>query len=116
MNSHQPQRRDQAYSPEWLSDGQESRLDCETAMQLRCYLGPILNSAESWPNLIAALRDKGFDLAFSDARLVLRDHLSGNCICTSRFLGAPLHKLVARMGRPSVRVTGGETGMISLPA
>lgn len=99
-------------SRHWLAEGEESALDCETAFQLRCYLGPCFEQASTWQDLLNRLMDKGFDLSFQGARLVLSDKLSARQICTTRFLGAPLFLLVERLGRPCVRMTGPTSGII----
>ena len=93
---------------DWLAAGQESAVDCETAMWLRAILAPIFRSARNWPELSRALHDKGYDLIFHEARLVMVDRLTGRHICTTRFLGAALADLSMRLGKPNV-VTDGAT-------
>ncbi len=89
----------------------ESRLDSESAMWLRATLTPIFESAQSWPGLAQALRQKGFALAFRKGRLMLLDTERGQRICTCRFLGSPLSDLAQRLGRLPIRAgRGGANG------
>lgn len=78
-------------------------IDSETAALLRSWLMPILDRAEGWPALEAALEAKGYALAFRAGRLTLTDLTTGQRICHMRKLGTPLSALVARLGRPVVR-------------
>ena len=101
-------------SPEWLTKGRETNVDCETAMQLRAYLGPLFSKAQSWTDLSRLLSEKGFALVFREARLVLTDTATGRHICTSRYLGSPLRELVERLGRPCVRLTSRVSGVLAI--
>lgn len=81
----------------------DKTLDCETAALFRAFLFPILDRSASWRSLTRNLRDKGYELALQEGRLVLLDRDSGARLCFMRALGLPLADLVARLGRPHIR-------------
>ncbi len=82
--------------PDWPA------LDSETAALFRAWMRPLFDQAASWSALTDTLRAKGFGLAIRDGRLVLTEHDNGARICTTRFLGASLAELSARIGRPRI--------------
>lgn len=93
--------------PDWPA------LDSETAALFRTWMRPLFEQAASWGALTSTLRAKGFGLAIRDGRLVLTEYDNGARICTTRFLGASLAELSARIGRPGIlarrdRATAGE--------
>jgi len=102
-----PPTKDVPVLPTWMARGRESGLDSETAVQLRAYLSPLFEQSESWGVLCERLSAKGFRLAVCGARLVLVELHSGQPICTTRALGQPLAALSERLGRLSVRASGG---------
>ena len=89
----------------WLAAGKETAVDCETACLLRMTLAPVFETAQDWPGLAEALRDKGYLLEICEGRLVVTD-TADRQLCTARYLGVPLTDLVARMGRPKVHADG----------
>ena len=88
---------------------QGANLDHEKAILLRSIVLPILDGAETWTALKDALEDEGFGVVIHSGRLMLTDRSSGRRICTGRFLGKPLTALVARLGKPHVRLGHGNT-------
>jgi hypothetical protein len=87
--------------------GTESRMDCETAVYLRCHLGSDFETATSWEALGERLAAKGFRLEFRDDRLSLVHAVTGVALCTCRFLGYGLAEMVARLGKPHVDAASG---------
>lgn len=81
-------------------------VDCETLVLMRHFLGPILATAPSWPDLAAQLQAKGYDIAFRQGRLVILN-ADGQALCTGRGLGEPLAGISARIGRPALRLDPG---------
>lgn len=79
-------------------------LDCETAALLRSFLTPILEQAQTWPDLAETLAQKGYGIGFLEGHLVVTYAESGAAICTGASLGVPLSGLSARLGRPCVKV------------
>ena len=94
---------------QWSQTRRGNRLDCETGALLRQILVPLFCKAESWTELRASLRSRGFDLRFEGPRLILIEIAQGEKICSCRFLGHPLSVLSQRLGRIRVRPPqGGE--------
>ncbi|PKP84800.1 MAG: hypothetical protein CVT80_06130 [Alphaproteobacteria bacterium HGW-Alphaproteobacteria-2] len=89
----------------WQTAAPGGRLDCETAALLRACVLRAFDVAESWAALIRQLEVKGLRLAFRDGRLMLLHAGSGAALCTDGFLGQRLPDLVARLGRPTVRMS-----------
>ena len=77
-------------------------LDCETASLLRGFLLPLFEQATDWEDLRGHLVAKGYDIAFSEGHMVLRNLETGRTLCTGSVFGTPLRSLVARLGRPHV--------------
>jgi len=94
----------------WQSAAPDGRLDCETAALLRACVLAAFDEADSWAALIRRLEAKGLRLAFRDGRLMLLHAGSGAALCTDGFLGQRLPDLVARLGRPAVRMARCESG------
>ena len=103
-----------APSPATAKDGLPmAALDSETACLLRRSMLPVIDAAQSWPELSAALRAKGFGMIFREGRLIFSRLEDGQELCTARFLGAPLDELAGRLGRPNVRAgRDGRTGQL----
>ncbi len=91
---------------DWLAQGHEAAIDCETAAMLRGALMPVIRSADSWPDLVRRLESKGYGLVIHDHKLVLIDTRSDRLLCTGKFLGTPLDELRGRMGRPRINTSG----------
>ncbi len=89
----------------WQSAAPGGGIDSETAALLRACLLRAFDVAESWAGLIRHLEVKGLRLAFRDGRLVVLHAGSGAALCTDGFLGQRLPGLVARLGRPAVRIS-----------
>jgi hypothetical protein len=86
-------------------------LDCETAVLLRTFLLPILETASSWSTMRDALLHKGYDVSFRMGRFILVNTATGEGICTGKSLGLPLRELSTRLGRPSIVAhQGGRSG------
>ncbi len=79
-----------------------TRLDCETASLLRGFLLPLFEQATGWEDLRGHLLAKGYDIAFSEGHMVLRNIETGRTLCTGSMFGTPLRSLAARLGRPHV--------------
>lgn len=96
----------------WQSTAPDGQLDCETAALLRACVRQAFDEADSWAALIRRLESKGLRLAFREGRLMLIHAGSGAAICTDGFLGQHLPDLVARFGRPAIRMshTGSASG------
>jgi hypothetical protein len=77
-------------------------LDCETASLLRGFLLPVFDAALNWADLRRRLVAKGYDIAFREGHMVLRNLETQQTLCTGTVLGAPLRSLAARLGRPTV--------------
>lgn len=94
----------------WRSPDPDGRLDCETAVLLRACVLREFREAGSWAALIRALGGRGLGLAFRRGQLVLIHAESGMELCSGDFLGYPLAELVARLGRPAVRLAAATAG------
>ena len=82
-------------------------LDCESCITLGFFLTPILESAESWTELMDRLDTKGYALRLIGDHLVLVDTDMGKCVCTTDMLGVTLRALADRLGAPRI---SGDTG------
>ncbi|SNR33129.1 hypothetical protein [Puniceibacterium sediminis] len=80
----------------------QATLDCETASLLRRFLLPIFENSNDWTNLRRRLMAKGYEIVFRDGQMILCNIETGQTLCTSSLLGAPLRILVARLGRARV--------------
>lgn len=78
--------------------------DSESLLLLRGFLTPLIDAAQSWQALAAALAVKGYRLAFREGHLVILNE-DGQGICTGTMLGRPLRSLSLRLGRPCVRAS-----------
>lgn len=105
MMERTPPEPGQALPVFWQSAAPGGRLDCETAALLRACVLRAFDVAESWAALIRQLEAKGLRLAFRGGRLMLLHAGSGATLCSEGFLGQHLPELVARLGRPAVRVS-----------
>lgn len=79
-------------------------IDSESAATFRLCLMPVFDTAQSWADLHRTLRRKGYDLAFRLGHLVVLREGRDDPIFTGQGLGAPLRSLVARLGRPALRM------------
>lgn len=81
--------------------------DTESTVWFRSVLLPLFDRATSWPDLQTALGQRGYTLGFSAGHMTVIDQTTGRCLCTGSGLGAPLASLVARLGRPTLRLLPG---------
>ena len=91
----------------------ESRMEFETATNLRCYLSKDFTKAQTWDDLIVNLSAKGFYLNFDGDRLVLVNQHTGIQLCTCQYLGFPFAELTKELGKPNVIADTGR--VISAP-
>lgn len=89
------------------NDDPRHPIDSETAQLLRSCLLPVFEAADSWADLLQALGQKGYGLAFRDGRLRLIRGEDGQPLCTGGFLGVPFETLRDRLGPPHVRPVPG---------
>ncbi len=80
----------------------ESALDCETAVALACFVGPVFEAAKSWCGLLSALERRGFRLVFEGNELTLIQYETGVSLCTCASLGYKFSSLKARLGKPKI--------------
>jgi hypothetical protein len=112
MFDHTPNDPQPFPEPSWQTGNNANldvpEVDSETAALFRAVLRPLIVQSISWSNLLDTLDTKGYGLTFRDGRLFLTSQSSGRRVCSLRFLGLPLVDLVARLGRPIVRVQPGK--------
>ena len=77
-------------------------LDCESCITLGFFLSPILETSDSWADLLGRLAAKGYDLRLVGDHLVLMDVDADRFVCTTEALGVSLRDLAARIGAPRV--------------
>ncbi|WP_299704493.1 hypothetical protein [uncultured Tateyamaria sp.] len=82
----------------------ESALDCETAVALACFVGPVFEAAEDWSDLVRALKERGFHLVFEADELTLVQDETEVSLCTCASLGYGFSALKARMGKPKMHI------------
>ncbi|GGX42361.1 hypothetical protein GCM10007385_07490 [Tateyamaria omphalii] len=80
----------------------ESALDCETAVALACFVGPVFEASEDWADLASALETRGFHLVFEADDLTLIHGETGVSLCTCASLGYGFPALKARLGKPKI--------------
>lgn len=68
-------------------------------------LRPLLETAQDWQGLSAALARKGYELHFRDGRMLFVERYTGQAICTGAAIGVPLRALADRLGRPSLTMS-----------
>lgn len=89
-----------------------NNIDTETSVLLKSCLLTVFQKAHSWTSLRLALENKGLDVGFRDARLVLIDRASGDKICSCRRVGISFRELVLRLGRPYIKAVNALDGEI----
>ncbi|WP_299208396.1 hypothetical protein [uncultured Tateyamaria sp.] len=97
--------RDRVIPNVWAIHGRgekESALDCETAVALACFVGPVFEAAEDWSDLVHALETRGFHLVFEADELTLVQEETGVSLCTCASLGYGFSVLKARLGKPKI--------------
>lgn len=89
----------------WTTSGcqsDESHMDIETSVYLRCHLSEDFKTAKSWNDLIDRLSQKGFHLKLHNKRLILVNEHTSVHLCTCSHLGFGFTAIADKLGKPHV--------------